>query len=154
MADFIEDDGAPESEHPLFTAKELAAIKAEAKAKVLADKKADLRKKLMEEETRRLRLEEGYTTGNSHMDEIMTITVDLAPYANKILVNGQAFWHGTSYTVPRHVAESLRETMFRSWQHQNEIDGKGMREFYAKQHVQNLYKVGTPARATFSARDA
>lgn len=151
MSNDFEDDQP--AEQPMFTAKELKDIKDKAKSEVMAAKKESVRKRLMDEEKNRLMLEDGLTTGNSHMDEVMTITIDLASYANKILVNGKAYWHAQTYTVARHVAESLRETMFRTWQHQNEIDGKGMRDFYAQKHVQDLYKVGAPSRATFSARD-
>lgn len=140
------------STHPLFTTKELDEIKAAARAEVMADKKKAAKKMMMEEEKIRLQREEGLTTGNSHMDEMMTLTIDLAPFSDRVLVNQQPYWHGKQYTVPRHVAESLRETMFRTWQHQNEIDGKGLREFYAKQHVEQLFQVGTKARHSFSAK--
>lgn len=154
LDEFIDELAAPAvaSEHPLFTPKELEAIKTEARAEVMADKKKAAKASMLDAEKIRLQREEGLTTGNSHMDEMMTVTIDLAPFSDRILVNQQPYWHGKTYTVARHIAESLRETMFRTWAHQNEIDGKGLREFYAKQHVQDLFKVTTPAKATFSAR--
>lgn len=152
-ADFIEEVEGVDA--PLFSAKELEAIKAQAKAEVLADKKAAAKKDMLAQEKIRLQREEGLTTGNSHMDEIVNVTIDLAPYADSIRVNGHPYWHGRSYPVPRHIAVSLQETMFQTWKHQGTIKGESMSEFYAKQHVDNLYKVGkdgTKSLGVFSAK--
>lgn len=152
-ADFIEEVEGVDA--PLFSAKELEAIKAQAKAEVIADKKAAAKKDMLAAEKKRLQREEGLTTGNSHMDEIVNVTIDLAPYADSIRVNGTPYWHGHSYPVPRHIAVSLQETMFQTWKHQGTIKGESLSEFYAKQHVDNLYKVGkdgTTSLRTFSAK--
>lgn len=151
--DFIEEEVPAGADAPLFTAKEIAEIKAAAKAEILKDKKAAAKKQMMAEEKLRLQREEGLTTGNSYMDEIVTVTIDLAPYAAHILVNGHAYWHGRTYPVPRHVAVSLQETMFNTWRHQSEIKGESLKEFYAKKHVEELYKVGgTTSLKILSAR--
>ena len=154
MTDKIENFDEPEYENdkPLFTAEEEAKIRAEAKAEILKDKKAAAKKDMIAKEKIRLQREDGLTTGNSHADQIVSINIDLAPYAPHILVNGSPYWHGKRYSVPRHVAVSLQETMFRSWQHQAEIKGESMREFYAKKHVDELYRVGNKSGATFSAK--
>lgn len=143
-----------EAEAPLFTEKELAAIKADARAEIMADKKKAAKAQLLAAEKDRLRREEGLTTGNSHADEIVNIRIDLAPFAANVLVNGQAYWHGRMYPVPRHVANSLQETMFNTWKHQGTIKGESLTEFYAKKHVDDLYKVGSPSLKTFSAAGA
>ena len=62
---------------PLFSEKEIAEIKAKAKAEIIAAKKDALRKDMIAAEKHRLQVEEGLTTGNSHMDEIVNITIDL-----------------------------------------------------------------------------
>jgi hypothetical protein len=129
-------------EAPLLTPAEITKIKEQARAEILATKKADLRKKLLAEETQRLRNEEGLTTGNRHADEIVAITVDVASFAPHICINGQAYWHGKTYMVPRHVADTLREQMWNTWRHQAEIDGKSRAAFYAEKHVADLYKPG------------
>lgn len=126
---------------PILSEKEIAAIKAEAKAKILAERKSAEKKKILEQETQRLKNEEGLVTGDSYKDEIVSITVDLAPFSPSININGRPYWHGRTYNVARHVADSLREQMYRTWQHQNEIDGKSLNEFYARKHVADLYKV-------------
>ena len=147
--DFLEEE--PEGEKPLFSAKEIAAIKAEAKAEIMEGKKKALKKDMIAAEKQRLQREEGLTTGNSHMDEIVHIGIDLAPYAPSIIINGHSYWHGRSYSVPRHIAMSLQETMFNTWKHQGTIKGESLSEFYAKKHVDDLYKVGSKSLGTFSA---
>ena len=141
----------PLSEDELLTPAEIAKIKLEAKQEILKAKRSDLRKKLLADETQRLRVEEGLTTGNAHSDEIVNITIDLAQFAPSILINNVPYHHGRTYPVPRHVADTLRETMFRTWGHQAEIDGKSKSAFYAEKHVANLYKPGTKG-AVLSAK--
>jgi len=141
-----------EDDKPLFTAKELADIKAKARDEIMADKKAAAKKDLIAKEKHRLQREEGLTTGNSHLDQIVTVNIDLAPFADRILVNGAPYWHGHQYSVPRHVALSLQETMYRTWQHNAEIKGESLREFYAKKHVDDLFRVGSKSGVTFSAK--
>lgn len=126
---------------PILSAKEIEEIKAEAKKKILAERKSAEKKKILEQETQRLKNEEGLVTGDSFKDEMVTVTIDLAPFSPSININGRPYWHGKTYNVARHVADTLREQMYRTWQHQNEIDGKSLSEFYARKHVADLYKV-------------
>lgn len=150
----FEDDApipAAAADQPMFSAKELEAIKAQAREEILADKKAAAKKDMLAAEKVRLQREEGLTTGNSHADEIVNVTIDLAPYAPSILVNGLPYHHGRTYPVPRHVASSLQETMFNTWKHQGTIKGESLSEFYAKQHVNDLYTVKGKSLKTFSA---
>lgn len=150
--DNFEDFDAPVADAPLFTQKELDDIKAQARKEIMADKKAAAKKSMLAEEKVRLQREEGLTTGNSHADEIVSIHIDLAPYAPSILVNGTPYWHGMTYPVPRHIAASLQDTMFMTWKHQGTIKGEALSEFYAKKHVDDLYKVGSRSLGTFSAK--
>jgi len=136
---------------PILSAVEIADIKARAKQNILKAKKKDAEAALLEQETQRLRIEEGFTTGNSHLDEIVNITIDLAQFAPSILINNQPYHHGRNYSVPRHVADTLREVMFRTWGHQADIDGKSKSAFYAEKHVAELFKPSTKG-AVVSAR--
>lgn len=136
---------------PLLSEAEIAAIKLQARQDILKAKKADARAELLKAETQRLRVEEGMTTGNAHSDEIVNITIDVAQFAPNILINNQPYWHGHTYAVPRHVADTLRDVMYRTWGHQAEIDGKSRQAFYAEKHVAELYKPGTHG-VTLSAK--
>lgn len=152
MSDKTDDFDVEPQDAPMFSAKELADIKEQARKEILADKRAAAKKDMLATEKLRLQREEGLTTGNSHADEIVNVTIDLAPYSAAILVNGLPYHHGRTYPVPRHIAMSLQDTMFNTWKHQGTIKGESMSEFYAKKHVDDLYKVTTKAAATFSAK--
>ena len=114
---------------PILSEAEMTKIRAEVKAKVLADQKKDAATRFRDAEERRLRYEEGLTIGGVE-DDMVTITMDMAEHSDKILINMRAYWHGRTYTVPRHLARTLGEVMHRGWMHQNEIDGKSRQQFY------------------------
>lgn len=137
---------------PLLTPAEIKTIKEKARANILKAKKKDAEEKLLAAEEQRLRNEEGLTTGSAHADEIVSVTIDLAQFSSSIVINQRPYWHGHTYSVPRHVAETLREQMYRTWGHQAEIDGKSRSQFYAEKHVAELYKPGSKASATLSAK--
>lgn len=121
-------------EDPILTNEEIAAIRKQAREDILKLRKSNAKTQFLEAEKARLLREEGMTTGTTAKDQMVRITIKLAEYAGNILINGRPYWHGHTYTVPRHVAENLREIMQRTEIHQAEIDGKGLRSFYAKQH--------------------
>ncbi len=126
---------------PVLTPAEIAAIKKEAKDKILAERKSAAKVKLLAEETQRLRVQEGMVTGLGHLDEIVNITIDLPTFAPSININMQPYWHGRTYAVPRHVAETLNSQMFTCWKHQNEVDGKSLGQFYAIRRATTMDKV-------------
>lgn len=129
----LNDVQAEESaEHPLLSAKEVADAKARARAKIEADAKKAAIKRIEEDETQRLRTEEGLVTGDSAKDEMVSLTLDLAEHSANIVINGRPYWHGHPYTVPRHVADSLREMQARGWRHQDEVDGKDLAQHYQR----------------------
>ena len=57
-------------------------------------------------------------------EELVTFTLDLAEFSDRIVLDSVHFMHGQTYTVPRSKYDSMREIAFRTWQHQLEIDGK------------------------------
>jgi hypothetical protein len=134
----VEDQGA---DKPILSAAEIAEIKKKAKTKILAERKVAAEDDLMKREMQRLKNEEGLVTGNSHADEMVTITIDLPNFAPSLVVNMRPYWHGHTYTVARHVAESLRSNMFSCWRHQNEIDGKSAADFYAQRRITEMGRV-------------
>lgn len=122
--------GATLTEESLFTPEELADIKRDAEERVnkalREAEKERLIAKYMEERKR----EEGLRSGKPDLDEEVEIYVDLPEYAACLRVNNVEYWHGYKYTVPRHVANSLREMMQRAQQHQDIADGKDLAAQY------------------------
>lgn len=112
--------------HPSLTvAEQIEALK-RAELAVDAERKkqatADFERKAKE----RLLGKTGLMTGDPLKDEIVSITIDLAEFADRLTVNGVQYMHGQTYQVPRHVANSLREMCARTHGHQSELDGKGL----------------------------
>lgn len=53
-----------------------------------------------------------------------TITLDLAPHSNRLIIDSVHYLHGGTYTVGQRVYDTMREMIHRGWEHQREIDGK------------------------------
>ncbi len=141
------------NENEILSPAEISKIKDEARASILKAKKEDARRKLLASETQRLRNEEGLTTGNGNLDEIVNITIDLPLFAPHVCINSHAYWHAQTYSVPRHVADTLRSQMFNSWKHQSEIDGKSKNAFYAEKHIAEMFRPANLTKgATLSAK--
>lgn len=118
-----------DDDEPLLSKAEIEEIKKEARKELRAEQKKAAKDALKKKELSRLRMEEGLVIGGVE-DEIVSMAIDLAPYADGILINGQKYWHGTTFTGPRHIARTLSEMSQRTWKHQNEIDGKSLTNFY------------------------
>lgn len=120
---------------------EVEAVRAQAREEILKQKKVNAKKRLLEEEKSRLQREEGLTTGSSHKDQMVNITIDVAEYTDRITLNGKTYFQGRTYAVQRHVAESIRDIMFHTHEHQNEVDGKSAAHFYRNQRSTSLSPV-------------
>lgn len=138
--------------HAFLSNDDVLAAKAKARTKLEAERRTKAMKRIEEEEMERLRLEEGLTTGDQVKDELISITMDLAQHSDKVTINGRPYWHGFTYDVPRHVADTLRESMSRGWQHQDEIDGKNRAQQYQTNRQFSLLQKGkaAPAQNTVS----
>lgn len=118
--------GAPSGS--ILSAREIDEAKAEAKKRVLDAQKKKAKAALIDEETRRLQQEEGFSADGGVMGEIVRVTLDLAPHQPHITLDGTTYLNGQTYPVTRSVAATLRETQQRGWQHQDQIDGKSIFE--------------------------
>ncbi len=61
-------------------------------------------------------------------DQIVYVTMDLAPFINRVLIDNVEYFHGFIYEVPMRLYKVLVEQMQRSWLHQDEIDGRSRAE--------------------------
>lgn len=127
--------------HPILTNAEVEEAKAEAKEKVLEAQRKAAKKKIVDDEMQRLRTEEGLVTGDGTKDQMVRISLDLAPHSPFIVLNHRPYYHAQTYPVPRHVAETLREIQQRGWRHQDEIDGKTLSEHYQRARSTGLSPV-------------
>lgn len=121
--------------HDILSNEEVLEARAKARATLDKERRTAAMKDVEARETRRLRLEDGLTSGIGYLNEIVDVTIDLPPVAAFILVNGpmgHAYHHGRTYPVPRHVANSLNETMGRMWRQADQEDGKDLTQTYGR----------------------
>lgn len=115
---------APELEE-LLSADDLERLRDQARKKAAAEKKLQAEEqylaKALEEERRALEPDQ----------ELMTIVIDLAPFADKIMIDGKQYFHGHKYEVPRGLFAVLSEIIARTWAHDEEV-GSPNRKFYQK----------------------
>lgn len=116
----------------ILTDEEIQEAKRIARERVEKAMKEAEKERIIREEMEAFRREEGKRTGQVDLDEEVSMTVDLAEFAAKITINGVDYWHGYTYTVPRHVYDTARDIMFRGHLHQNALDGKSLDTFYRK----------------------
>lgn len=57
-------------------------------------------------------------------EQYVRIVIDSAPYVPYFMLDGVQFFNGYEYQVVRSQAAVLTEQMQRSWQHQDEVDGR------------------------------
>lgn len=133
---------APSHNHPILSDEEVEAAREAARKAVEKERKDAAMDAFIKEEKARLQREEGLVTGDGAKDEMVRIALDLAEHSGKIVINGFEYHHGFTYTVPRHVADTLREIQSRGHGHQNEIEGKSMAEAFRRPHNTGLSPIG------------
>lgn len=67
--------------------------------------------------------------------ELVDFYVNLAPNADSLTINGQAYWHGQTYKVAPDVARSLNEMAGNTWKHEREIHGEAERPYRRQTQV-------------------
>lgn len=109
---------APIPDINLLSVEEQLAIRQKATAQVDAEKK-----KVAEDALLAQALEEARRAGGVE-EELVTFRLDLAEFADRLVIDSVHYFHGREYTVPRSKYDLMREMAARTWGHQMEIDGK------------------------------
>lgn len=126
----------------LLSKEDRAALTEQARASVLETMSQDARDDFFQSEMERLRREQVPD------EQIVSVTMDMAPYLPHIMIDQVQYFHGYIYDVPVTRARVLYEQMQRSWHHQDEIDGRGRTEAYRRPTNRTLgpSHAGTPTR--------
>lgn len=117
-------DGGKEEPRAILSKDEIAAARRTARERVEKALKEAETERLIADEMEKLKREEGKRTGKVDLDEIVSVKIDCAEFADRLRINGQEYFHGYTYEVPRHVYDSMRDIMFRGHVHQARLDGK------------------------------
>lgn len=126
----------------LLTDKEREELSAEARRSILADMQQDARDKYFALELAKLRRDK------LPADQYVRITIESAQYVPFFMLDGHQYFNGYQYDVPRKVAAVLMEQMQRSWQHQEEINGRSKYNQYRRPRDVHVgpSMAGTPTR--------
>lgn len=106
-------------------------VRAKAKAKVEKERIAAAEAQLLEE----FELEERRANGT--VEPLEDITIDLAPYADRLMIDGKILFNGETKTVKASEACVIRDMMQATWQHQSIVDGKS-ENFYRRSRGQGV----------------
>lgn len=108
----------------LLKPEDIAELRAKAKKSVLEEMQQDTRDAYLAkamEEARREHVPE---------DQMVMVTIDVAPFSPGMCIDEVQYFHGYTYEVPSKLRAVMFEQMFRSWRHQDEIDGRAKTEAY------------------------
>jgi hypothetical protein len=146
---FIEIDRRIEANYPELTDEERAIIKERAREHVLKVQKErakEARDQLIDKATERAVRDAEKVAGlhGAYVD----ITIDLAPIAAYIALDGVFYYHGVTYEVPFNVAQTIIDISARTWEHENEIHGRPRRADLGRR--QTLMTIG-PQHANMAA---
>ena len=114
----------PPEYEDVLTSEDMAEIKAEAAAELKKEQRKSARKEMLARAKADLQREAAALAqqGGPRAD-MVDLTIDLAPYAADIRLDGRSYPHGKQVRVPRKVAAVLAEQMERSWKHQEGLSG-------------------------------
>jgi hypothetical protein len=126
----------------LLSAEQRAALTTQAHASVLEEMSQAARDKFFQDEIERIRREQ------VPEDQIVSITIDVAPFVPFIMLDGTQYFHGYTYQVPHKVRLVILEQCQRSWLHQDEIDGRSRTDAYRRPRDLKIgpSNAGTPTR--------
>jgi len=110
----------------LLDKEERAALTDQARKSLIEEMTQDARDQYFAAELKRLRQEQ-------IPDEMVEpLLIDVASYVPFLMIDGVQFFHGYTYQVTRGLRAVLMEQMQRSWEHQDELDGRSRTEAYRK----------------------
>ncbi len=119
----------------ILDAKTIEEVRVKAKNKVEAERIAAAKAQLLEQFEQEERQAKGLTEG---MEEVF---IDLAPYADRLMLDGKILFQGQTKTVRASEAAVIRDMMQATWKHQSIVDGKP-EDFYRKSRGQRVIPVG------------
>ena len=137
----------PPANFDLLSDFEKDEIRRQAEAKVIAREKARAEDAFLAAEMKRIERERNPKIA----EEERTITIDVALYADKIVLDGTPYEYGRTYVVSKPVFETLVDIQARTYRHENELQsGNAYNSFYTRQRYKNIPGANVPPYATIS----
>lgn len=127
----------------ILTDEEKEAIRANAKKRYDAEQHQRAMDAYAEQALAELRVERGDLEGD---DDLLQFTIDLAPNAQDIRLDGMVYQHGRTYTITRPVYDTLREIIARTWAHEDQA-GNPYKKWY--KHTPNPFGAAQNAAVVY-----
>lgn len=123
-----------EADRALFSPAELEALENEAALAAQEDMRNEARARVIEtlKAQKRAQLQSALDPD----EEMYLFTVDLAPYADRITLDGVIYMHGATYEVPRRQFQTMNEIVARSWAHEREIGNANAQDYRKPRNIQ------------------
>jgi molecular chaperone GrpE (heat shock protein) len=115
--------------------KRIEELRAKAKTKIDKERQLAAEAQLLEQFEKEERQAGGLE------EELEEIFIDLAPYADRLMLDGVVYFNGRTHTVRKGVADVMREMIQATWRHQSIVDGKP-EDFYRKSRAQRVIPLG------------
>jgi hypothetical protein len=80
-------------------------------------------------------------------EDLEAVLVTLASHTPFLALDGVRYYPGRVYRLNKNTAAVIKEQMFRGELHQNEIDGKNMKEFYGARKIGEVLSPHRPLPA-------
>jgi len=111
----------------VFTAEELKELELKAQAEFEEENKTSAAAAFKEETKRKLRQKAMFAAGkDTEGEDVESIQINLAPHSPYITLDGRLYYHGLSYKFTQAQAQTIKDVMARTWQHEREIGGANM----------------------------
>ena len=91
----------------------------EATEEILQELKDAELKEFKAQEKKRIRAE----LARDPNDRMTYITIDLAPHADRITIDGQVYFHGHRYEILESAVPTFNDIMHQTWKHENSVHG-------------------------------
>lgn len=111
-----------------------AKLRAKAQERIAEQLREEAEDAFLEQAMREERRKHSAYVHELPMDDV-EITIDLPEFAPSIRLNSRDYFSNFSYTVPRHVYNSMIDIMARAWEHQSEIEGRPRHYFQKKRNA-------------------
>jgi len=101
----------------LLSPDEIAELREQAAQKAVAERKAQAKKDLRD----RFEKEEKHRIDPN--EELMSMTIDLPGFADRIMLDGVTYFHGITYRFPKRQYDTVRDLVSQAWRHESETGG-------------------------------
>jgi hypothetical protein len=121
-----------------LTSTEQIQLEAEALAEVEAEQKKLAKEQFKKAARDRISAKLQAANGEPE-EELVPITIDLAPHSSFIMIDGVRYSHGQTYRFAPASVPTINEIMWRTWTHEAEIkDDKARLNAYRRPHSPRL----------------